>query len=291
MNLQGPQQQFGAFSPLGAQNALATPEWLQQDRASGMPVRRAGDGITFCPLPPGYGGGNSFGPFPGGLLAGFPGFGQIAGLINQLMGMLQSLMKTLGGQGTGAQPPETYYNDAAASSTGDPHIAFDGTKGDGNHQSARFDSMVSHADLVDSDSFNGGYQISTQVTAPSGNGATVNKSATLTTNDGQTQVTLDNAGKTSIFSNGEMIAIQAGQTLDLGAGQTVTKSNDGSLSMVNTSGLGGTMNTTFKSNGAGIDVTTSAHQVDLGGDIVAQVNSTPGNVAPRIWEPDYLRLA
>ncbi|GAC1393164.1 MAG: hypothetical protein NVSMB31_12260 [Vulcanimicrobiaceae bacterium] len=280
MNLQGPQQQFGAFSTPGAQSGLAAPDWLQREGGNGMPLRRPGDGITFCPLPPGYGNGGSLGGFPGGMLTGFPGAGQIGALINQIMGLLQSLLQTLGGgQGTVPQAPESFYNDATASSTGDPHLAFDGTQGNGNRQSARFDSMVGHTDLVDSDSFNGGYLVSTQVTTPNASGVTLNKSATLTTNYGQTQITLDNSGNTSITSNGQVIPITSGQTLDLGGGQTVTKNNDGSLSMVNTNGQGGTMNTIFKSNGAGIDVTTSAHQVDLGGDIV----NPPG----RWMEPDH----
>src|SRR5579871_2589479 len=49
--------------------------------------------------------------------------------------------------------PETYFNDASASSLGDPHDAFDGTLRSGQEMSGKWNSMTSHPNLLLSDSF------------------------------------------------------------------------------------------------------------------------------------------
>ncbi|MFN2527630.1 MAG: hypothetical protein ABR584_02825 [Candidatus Baltobacteraceae bacterium] len=216
------------------------------------------------------------------MLGNMPTYGPIGQLIQQLMGLLQQLLGTAGGISQGP-PPENFYNDATASSTGDPHLAFGGTRANGQAQNAHFDSMSSHNDLVDSDSFAGGYQVSTQVTTPNANGVTSNQSATVTTNYGATQVSLDRSANASITENGQAVSISAGQTLDLGNGETVTKNNDGSLSVIGVNGQGGTINTTLRATGGGVDVTTTAHNVDVGGDIVNGSQQTP-QPQPIVWE-------
>lgn len=188
-------------------------------------------------------------------------YSMITAMFGQIMQMLQSLMQMLGGGGQGQ------YANATLSSTGDPHLAFNGTDANGNATTAHYDSMTGHSDLFDSDSFSGGYRVSTQTTTPNSQGITMNKSATITSNYGQTQVGLDNAGNATISQNGLNIGITAGQTIDLGNGETVTKNTDGSLSVINSNGIGGTINTTLRANGGGVDVTSSANNVDLGGDL------------------------
>lgn len=220
-------------------------------------------------------------------------YSMIVSMFGQIMQALQSLMQMLGG-GAGAFPaafgpggPQTQYTNATLSSTGDPHLAFNGTGLNGNSATARYDSMTGHDDLFDSDSFSGGYQVSTQTTSPNAQGITMNKNATITSNYGQTKVGLDNAGNATITQNGLSIDITAGQTIDLGNGETVTKNSDGSLNVINSDGMGGTINTTLRANDGGVNVTSCAHNVDLGGDLVNA--AVPQQVMqPLVQRPLYL---
>jgi hypothetical protein len=61
-------------------------------------------------------------------------------LVSQLLGIIQQLVASLG---FGSQPtgPQTFFASATASSTGDPHLALDGTDADGNAHHAHSDSM------------------------------------------------------------------------------------------------------------------------------------------------------
>lgn len=280
MPLERPQQQFGAAAPLIAPNFSPTIGWTANDGL--LPMRRPEDGILFSPVAPQ----NRIGTqITNAFLSNMPQMGPLGPLLQQLLGMLQQL---LGAFGAGGAQPQNAYADATASSTGDPHLAFDGTQVNGQTKSARFDSMVSHNDLLDSDSFAGGYQISTQVTAPSATGVTSNQSATIATNFGGTQVSLDRSGNASITENGQAVAIASGQTLDLGNGETVTKNADGSLSVINVNGMGATINTTLRSTGGGVNVSTTAHDADLGGDILNDPNDAqqPHPLPPPIhWHP------
>jgi len=230
MPLERLQQQFGAQTGQFTQSLAPQTDWTGQ--SSLLPLRRPTDGIFQRQGYPQ----NQMGANAGNFMLGtFPTYGPIGQLIQQLMALLQQVLGTLGGISQG-QPPENFYTDATASSTGDPHLAFNGTQANGQAQNAHFDSMSSHNDLVDSDSFAGGYQVATQVMTPNANGVTSNQSATVTTNYGATQVSLDRTGTASITENGQALAIAAGQTLDLGNGETVTKNNDGSLSVINVNG-------------------------------------------------------
>jgi hypothetical protein len=130
--------------------------------------------------------------------------------------------------------------------------------------------MNSHADLLDSDSFAGGYQISTNVTQPGANGVTFNQSATITTGFGSTQVSLDKNGTATIQENGQSIALANGQSYDLGNGETVSRNGDGSVVVTDNNGIGGTITTTLSENGQGVNVNAQAGNVDLGGDLLHQ---------------------
>jgi hypothetical protein len=190
--------------------------------------------------------------------------GGMNGMLSQLMALLQQLLSALGGQGNGAQP---FYNSAQASSTGDPHLAFNGTTAAGTQQ-ASFDSMNDQPDLLDSNSFRGGYQIGTSVTPAGANGVTWNRQAAVTTNFGGTQVSLDNQGQALVQRNGQSTTLAAGQSMQLGRGESVTRNSDGSLVISDNNGSGGYITTTLRDSGPGVDVSVDANAVALGGDLV-----------------------
>jgi hypothetical protein len=161
---------------------------------------------------------------------------------------------------------ETYYSNATASSVGDPHDAFDGTAGNGTQTGDHWNNMDAHGNLLSSDSFAGGYRISTSVTQPNASGVTLNESATVTTNGGATSVTLNGDGSYSVISNGQSVSLQQGVATSLGNGESVTLNADGSLTVNDSNGQGGSIATTLSLNhSSGVDVRASATDVDLGG--------------------------
>jgi len=205
---------------------------------------------------------------PGGFANGLSGMfaGGAWGIVQQLISIIQQLVSMLGiGNSTNSQ---AYFQSATASSTGDPHLAFNGTGIAGNSNQTHFDSMADHANLLDSDSFNGGYQLSTKTTQPAPNGITYNQQATISTNYGQTQVTLDKTGSACVTQNGQQYTLANGTSYDLGNGETVTRNNDGSVVVNDTNAAGASITTTLSQNGSGVDVNTQAHNVDLGGDLL-----------------------
>lgn len=209
--------------------------------------------------------------------SGFLPFGAGSTLISNLLALVQQLASMLG-LGTPASTPQSYFSNANASSTGDPHLAFDGTTG-GAEQSAKFDSMSAHADLLHSSSFAGGFGISTQVTQAGATGITYNRDAKVCTNFGRTLVQLDKGGNASIRENGRTQNLTAGQTCDLGNGETVSRLQDGSLTIVDRNAFGGSITTRLTENGAGVDVNVQAQNVDLGGDLVQA--AAPANTPPQ----------
>ncbi|MEO6912793.1 MAG: hypothetical protein ABI182_02065 [Candidatus Baltobacteraceae bacterium] len=231
---------------------------------------------------------------------GFMGMGAIQTAISSIMGMLQQLMQMLGGsygvgsgQNTGG---EQFYQNATGSSTGDPHLAFNGTTGTGQTDNGHFDNMNRQDDLLDSDSFDGGYQVSTQTTSPNPNGITFNSNATISTQNGAFQVSLDKAGNASILENGTSMSLQDGQTVDFGNGETVSRAQDGSVTVLDNNSNGGKISTTLQSNGQGVNVNASAQNVDLGGDLynqtIAQEQPQPPPQPPQqppIWQTPWRR--
>ena len=198
----------------------------------------------------------------------WPGTASNAGGLNaivaQIVNLLQQLLSAIGGLGGTMQP---FFDSAQASSTGDPHLAFDGT-GAGGTQQARYDSMDGHGDLLDSNSFRGGFRISTEVTQPDGNGITSNRRADVVTDFGSTRVSLDNTGQARIVRNGKTLDLAPGQSLRLGPNERVVRNGDGSLLITEDNGTGGSITTTLRKAGAGVDVSVDAHSVGLGGDLV-----------------------
>jgi hypothetical protein len=210
-------------------------------------------------------------------------YNPLGSMLAQLMQMMQMLMSSLGlgsGYGSGyppgfgsSYPPgcgsgstgcpqygnEQYYANATGASQGDPHLSFNGNT---------WDNMTSQPNLLQSNSFPGGYQISTQVTPPSANGITHNQSATIAMNGGATTVGLNNQGQPSIQEYGQNVPISPGQTLQLGNGEDVTCNANGSLTVVAQNGSGGQITTTLTRAGQGVNVSVNAQNVDLGGTLV-----------------------
>lgn len=249
----------------------------------GIPGLLRGDKVSTIAFPPG-----AAPPYGGSPSSGW------SGIMTQLMNVLGQIASMIGGAFSGPQPQgagQQFYQSANGSSTGDPHLAFSGTNGAGTSAS-HFDSMQSHENLLDSDSFNGGFRISTQTTAPAANGVTYNQRATVTTDGGATQVSLDKNGAATLSQFGEQRAIADGQTIDLGNGESVARANDGSLTIVESNAQGGRITTTLRENGHGVDVSAQAQNVDLGGYLVNRtlapqpVPSQPPHVVP---EPDPWR--
>ncbi len=252
-------------------NALATPAGnadgegglLQGSPFAGSP----GDNISRF-VPP-WQNASASAPYEGAPF-GAPGsaqgaFGPLMGLLQQLVQMLQSMMGYGGGApyGNGGCPPygggERYFQNANGSSEGDPHLSFNGEK---------WNAMGSQPNLLNSNSFAGGFRISTQATAPNAKGVTWNRSATVTLDNGATTVSLNSQGEPTVTSDGRQMAIERGQTLSLGNGESVTYQRNGSLLVTAENGQGGRIATTLSAQGNGVNVDVTAHDVDLGGALV-----------------------
>lgn len=255
----------GSVSP----NSLATPAGSAGPEGSlfpGAPAPTTGDNISRF-LPPTLDNGADYGGFGNsGSMQGI--FGSLMGVLEQLMQMLQSLTGYgcnspfgSGGCSSPSQPygNERYFQNAAGSSQGDPHLSFNG---------ARWNNMTSQPDLLNSDSFAGGYRISTQVTPANAKGVAWNQSATIALDNGATTVTMNNDGQASITSNGRSVSIGRGETLNLGNGDSVTCEENGSLRVTAQNGNGGRIETTLSAEGKGVNVDVTAHDVDLGGTLV-----------------------
>jgi hypothetical protein len=257
----------GAFRPQPA-DAVARPWW-----ASGAIT---GDG----------GGANAIGGMFGTTNASN---GSIAGIITGLLGLLQQLVASFLNQGqttssaqTPSQPqnqqcaaggPGQRFEDVDVSSTGDPHLAAVGTReAGGGAIDAHWDSMTSQNDLVHSAQIDGGYRVSTSVTQAGANGVTSNQSATVHANFDQDTVTMNRDGSFAVYDNGAEVRLGKGESAVLSGGETVAENEDGSLVVGARSANGGTIATTLRANGAGVDVTTHAHDIAVGGDAIAHAD-------------------
>ncbi len=213
-------------------------------------------------------------------------FGPLSGLLQQLMQMLQSMMgyESYGGcSGYGGYPGgcsgygnEQYFSNASGSSSGDPHLSFNGS---------HWNSMSSQPDLLDSDSIPGGYQVSTQVTAPNAKGVTWNQSATVALDNGNVAISMNNEGQATVREGDRTMPLAAGQTLNIGNGARVTCNGNGSLSVVAQNQYGGRIETTLTAQGQGVNVETNAQNVDLGGALVAGNQQSPQPIGGPIYAP------
>jgi len=201
-------------------------------------------------------------------------FGIVSGLVNALQQLANMLLSQSTAPNTG-QPQSPLrggpqrFQDVDVSSTGDPHIAETGTRAGGVAVDSRWDSMTSHDDLVHSNQIEGGYRVSTAVTAPDPNGVTSNDSATVHTNFDQDAITMHRDGSFAVFDDGDQVELGRGESATLSGGETVTANQDGSLTVNARDAHGGTIATTLRGTGGGVDVTTHAHELALGGDAIA----------------------
>jgi hypothetical protein len=173
--------------------------------------------------------------------------------------------------------PEQRFADVDVSSTGDPHIAEVGTRagrGANTAVDAHWDSMTAHDDLLHTDQIEGGYRVSTAVTTPDANGVTFNKSASVHANYGADDVTMRRDGSYQIFDDGRAVALGTGESATLSGGERVDVNADGSIT-VNAANGDATVATTLRSAGSGVDVTTHAHDIRLGGDAIVQAGRAP----------------
>lgn len=196
--------------------------------------------------------------------------GSLFGLIGNIIAQLQSVIGSyLNGCETGAAPPQRFTS-LDVSSTGDPHVAATGTRaGDcAPAVNEHYDSMTAHTDLVDSADVAGGYRVSTAVTQPDAAGVTWNRSAAVHLNDGADRVTMNRDGSFIVVDDGAPVQLSAGQTLQLSGGSTVSLGTDGALTVAATGINGGTIATTLRANGNGVDVSTHAQNITVGGDVV-----------------------
>jgi len=208
--------------------------------------------------------------------------GTLSGLVSGLVTVLQQLIGALTNQSpnpnqVSAQSPvpggpQQQFQNVDVSSTGDPHIAEVGTRegpGGGRAVDVHWDSMTAHDDLVHSNQIDGGYRVSTAVTEPGANGVTFNQSATVRTNFDQDAVTMNRDGSFAVWDDGEQVQLGKGESATLSGGEQVTLNQDGSLNVTAKNAKGGSIATTLRSTGQGVDVTTHAHEIALGGDAIA----------------------
>jgi hypothetical protein len=106
------------------------------------------------------------------------------------------------------------------------------------------------------------------VTQPGANGVTYNQSASVHTDYDSDQITMNKDGSFSITDHGGTVGLIKGQTVMLSGSETVTENQDGSLTVNAANERGGSISTTLRATGNGVDVTTHGHNVRLGGDAV-----------------------
>ena len=127
--------------------------------------------------------------------------------------------------------------------------------------------MTAHDDLVHTDQVEGGYRVSKEVTHPDANGVTFNRSAAVHSNFGQDEVTMNRAGLYRVFDDGRAVVLGKGESATLSGGERVDVNGDGSVT-VNAANGAATIATTLRSTGSGVDVSTHAHDIALGGDAI-----------------------
>jgi len=259
---------------------------------SGTPVSFGGA------TPPGDGVGSpwwSCGNGPGGAGTGNGAQGSLlAGLSSLLSSLISTLQQLLGGlsgggsgtgygnapgsngagyrftgpiwrsEGGGLDQP---FDNVSISSTGDPHIAETGTTFGGQSVNEHYDDMEAEPDLVDA-SIAGGYRVATTVTAPNAKGITYNQSASVTADHGRDLIAMQNDGSFTVSEDGRSIPLARGQTVTLGGGVQVTENANGSLAVGASNGQGGSIATTLSASGGGVNVTTTAQHLALGGSVV-----------------------
>jgi hypothetical protein len=220
------------------------------------------------------------GAFGSGSAAGQGGF---LGFLNGLINQLGAFINASAGETAAEGPATQTVSDGTFASTGDPHLSEVGTllgaSGAGASINSHFDSMSSHDNLLSSQDFDGGYRLSTAVTAPNAKGVTMNASATVHMNTNADVITMRNDGSFSVSSGGNNVALGVGQSATLLGGEQVTSNADGSLTVAAQNAYGGTISTTLAAKDGGVDVSAAVHAATVGGDIAGGLTT---NGAPAV---------
>lgn len=191
-----------------------------------------------------------------------------------LSGVLARIAAALGGltsaaaEGARERGPQIAAADLDIASVGDPHLSETGRLAGGARIDKHFESMTGHDDLVHARDVAGGYRVSTATTTPAANGVTWNREASVHANGGADRISMRNDGTFTISNGGTPLALTAGQSATLAGGETVRDNEDGSLTVSAGDGNGGTIATTLRAAGNGVDVTTHIHALHAGGDVI-----------------------
>ncbi len=245
--------------------------------------RLGSDNVRVAPFGPSFSDGTGSGS-GSGVPSGQSGIDTIfAAFLSGLSNMFSQLLSLMNAANAGLQPQpnsgQRAFSAATASSVGDPHESFNGTTGAGANVAGHWDSMASHQNLLSSDSFGGGYRIAT-VTQPNASGVTLNARADVATDGGNTVVGMKADGSYDVTSFGNHVDLVEGQATRLSSNETVTLNADKSLTIDERNAGGGSIATTLRSNASGgVDVSSSAHNVDLGGYLVSKNDADADPVA------------
>ena len=160
------------------------------------------------------------------------------------------------------------FQNVNVSSTGDPHDAISGTTQNGNAVNEHWDNMQSHNDLLSAPSLAGGFQLSSQVASPNGQGATMNQTVTATADHGRTAISFSADGQATVTQGNTINTMIPHEVLQLGNGLSVT--DQGSSLVLQAQNMSGSaLKTTLSQNGnGGVDVSAQGQNVALGGYLV-----------------------
>jgi hypothetical protein len=202
--------------------------------------------------------------------------GGLIGMLEQIVAAFGSALQNGAQQALGAfggtrptAPATTLFTNATLGSVGDPHLSLSGTTAaSATPIDAHFDSMTSHDDLFSTPSF-GGFGVSTTAGAPNASGVTTNASATAFLDRGADTITMDADGSLAVTSGGRAIDVADGTSVTLDGGATLSRASNGAVTIADTTPSGRSLSTTFAANGSGVDVSATAQNVALGGDLIA----------------------
>ncbi|GAC1591663.1 MAG: hypothetical protein NVS3B28_19690 [Candidatus Velthaea sp.] len=259
------QPNTGIFAPAGAGIEVPAGGGAAGNFSAYFEARQAPDRVAV----PSWRHGASAQPEP----AGSGIFGSLLDDLNSAVQALSSWLAQLLSEQRAEGNPAQNVRSATLSSIGDPHLAESGQLIDGNGAAQsierHFDSMSAHDNLVSSQDFDGGYRVSTTVTRPDQSGVTMNQSATVHANAGCDTVTMNNDGTIVVANGGGNVELQSGQSITLAGGEFVTRDTDGSLTVAEANASGGSISTTMRASGGGVDVRTSVRSASVGGDIAS----------------------
>lgn len=217
--------------------------------------------------------------------------GGFVGIINRLIAQLGWLMNQAGNSGSAGSSTQA-VNDGTFASTGDPHLSehasLDSGYGNSSPIDRHFDSMTGHDNLLSSQEVDGGYRLSTTVTSPGSNGATMNAAASVHVNGDRDTITMRNDGSYSLTSDGNDVSVAVGQNVTLGGGEQVARNADGSLTVTDRTASGGSITTTLAAKAGGVDVTAAVHHLTVSGDIVDGAANANRSDPPNTLNPPNL---